>query len=149
MLKVVVVTAFLVSVYWNSGLGQVVRTGPADSDYCYKIGTILPNLKLREPTHVLGSITDQSGAPFKDSPIELRKYVSQHKQQKMKVVVTEANGHFDLGTIKAGNYRLLASPTRSFKQPSELRCVEGNTCELKMVLQIRDTDQPDSVCPIR
>jgi len=66
MLKMVAVTALLVSVYWNAGLAQVVQIGPTDPDDCYKIETILPNLKLGEPTHVLGSITDQSGALFKD-----------------------------------------------------------------------------------
>jgi|HubBroStandDraft_6_1064221.scaffolds.fasta_scaffold518277_1 5-hydroxyisourate hydrolase-like protein (transthyretin family) len=149
MLKMVAVTALLVSVYWNAGLAQVVQIGPTDPDDCYKIETILPNLKLGEPTHVLGSITDQSGAPFKDSPVELRKYVSQRKQLKLKVVLTDANGHFDLGTVKAGDYRLLPSPTRAFQQPSELKCTERNICELKMALKINPTDQFDSNCPVR
>jgi hypothetical protein len=149
MLRVVVVTALLLPLYWNSGLCQVVLTGYADPDYCFKIETILPNLKLAKPTHVLGSITDQSRAPFKDSPVELRKYASKRKQLEVKVVLTDANGHFDLGTVKAGSYRLLASPTRAFKQPSELKCAEGSTCELKIALKINATDQPDSLCPIR
>jgi hypothetical protein len=33
---------------------------------------------------------------------------------------TDADGKFDLGTVKRGEYRLLLSPHRGFKQPEKL-----------------------------
>jgi hypothetical protein len=130
-------------------LGQVVRTGPVDPDYCYKIETIRPNLELDKSVHAFGTISDQQGAPLKNSRVELRKYRSQRKQITVKVVTTDADGHFDLGVVKPGKYRLLPSPTRGFKQPEKLECPNGSICELKIVLQVNPTDQPDSICPIR
>jgi hypothetical protein len=127
---------------------QVVQTGATDPDYCYKIETIRPNLKLLKPAHILGSITDVAGSAFKNSRVELRKCLSQRKQTTIKTVVTDAYGKFDLGAVEPGSYRLLASPTRAFRQPAELVCREG-TCDLKIVLQINATDQADSICPIR
>ncbi len=132
-----------------SSPGQVVRVGPIDPNYCYKIETIHPNLELRRLFRVIGTVSDQSGAPLKNSRVELRKYISQRKQVDVKVTTTDADGRFDLGTVEPGRYRLLPSPTRGFKQPSELQCKDGNTCELKITLKINATDQPDSICPIR
>jgi hypothetical protein len=54
------------------------------------------------------------------------RYISQRKQVSVQVVSTDRNGHFDLGTVKAGKYRLLASPHRGFKQPSGLQCQNEN-----------------------
>jgi hypothetical protein len=132
-----------------SSVGQVVRIGPIDPDYCYKIESIRPNLDLNKPVSVFGTVTDQQGAPFKNSRVELRKYFSQRKQVIVRAVTTDADGHFDLGSVKPGKYRLLPSPTRAFKQPEKLECPDGSICELKMTLQINPTDQPDSICPIR
>jgi len=131
-------------------LGQVVFVGKQpDKDYCHKIETIRPNLELQEPTHILGRVTDIMGAPLMKSRLELRKYISQRKQITVKVTTTDEKGYFDLGTAAAGKFRLLASPNRGFKQPTDLKCPIGNTCELNIALQINPTDQCDSVCPIR
>jgi hypothetical protein len=128
---------------------QLVQIGPNDPDYCYEVEKIHPNLELRDQVHVVGTIRDQTTAPLTSSRVELRRYVSQRKQVSVRVVSTDRNGHFDLGTVKAGKYRLLASPHRGFKQPSELRCQDGNMCDLKITLVLNPSDLPDAPCPIR
>jgi hypothetical protein len=128
---------------------QVVQIGPNDPDYCYKIETIQPNLVVRGTTHVIGSVSDQSGGVMPNSRVELRRYISQRKQVTVNVISTDDGGHFDLGTVNRGNYRLLASPHRGFKQPPTLQCRAGTKCELEIVLFANGTDQLDSSCPIR
>jgi len=109
---------------------------------------VQPNLKLQHQTHVSGRVTDIVGVPFKKSRVELRKYISENKQVATKVSTTDDNGEFDLGKIEKGEYRLLASPTRYFKQPQELPC-SGEECKLIIALQANPTDLPESGCPIR
>jgi hypothetical protein len=87
---------------------QVVLLGPQNLNYCYEVEKIRPNLKLRDQVHIIGTTQDQTTAPFKNSRVELRNYVSQRKQVSVTVVSTDDDGHFDLGTVKPGKYRLLA-----------------------------------------
>jgi carboxypeptidase family protein len=122
---------------------------PPDKEYCYKIETIRPNLELSESVHIVGRITDGHDAPLKKSRVELRKYISQRKQVTVKATTTDEKGYFDLGTVAAGKYRLLASPHRGFQQPADLKCPSGNKCELNIALQVNPTDLPVSACPIR
>jgi hypothetical protein len=91
-------------------------------------------------------VEDIVGAPLMRSRLELRKYISQRKQITVKVTTTDEKGSFDLGTVAAGKYRLLA---RGFQQPTDLKCPSGNKCELNIALQVNPTDLPVSVCPIR
>ncbi len=135
--------------------GQVVFVGKQpDKDWCYKAEAIRPNLELSESTHVLGRIfvagagLTPDTAPLKKSRVELRKYVSQRKQTTVKVTMTDENGYFDMGTVKAGRYRFLASSTRALQQPTDLKC-NGKECELNIGLKLNPTDQPLSVCPVR
>jgi hypothetical protein len=130
-------------------LGQLVFSRPPGPDYCYRVEKIQPNLELNRQLRVGGTITDQLRNPFKNSRVELRKYISQRKQTTVKVATTDASGHFDLETVKPGRYRLLPSPSRVFKQPSPLECNDSDTCKLRIMLMINATDQPDSICPIR
>jgi hypothetical protein len=104
---------------------------------------------LRDRVHVVGTIRDQTAAPLTSSRVELRRYISERKQVSVRVVSTDGNGHFDLGIVKSGKYRLLVSPHRVFKQPAELKCQNGNTCDLKITLISNPTDMPDAPCPIR
>jgi hypothetical protein len=67
----------------------------------------------------------------------------------VRVVSTDGAGHFDLGIVKPGKYRLLASPNRGFKQPSTLQCQDGDMCELKITLVLNPSDMPAASCPIR
>ena len=59
---------------------QVVLLGPQNSNYCYEVEKIQPNLKLRDKVHIVGTIRDQTTTPFKSSRVELRNYVSQRKK---------------------------------------------------------------------
>ena len=143
------IPALLVVLLLGPAFTQVIQIGPSDPDYCYKIEKIRPNLVLREDVHIVGAVRDQTGAPFQNSQIELRINVSQRRQINVRVVSTDSGGHFDLGTVKPGKYRLLASPNRGFKQPSALQCHDGKNCELEVTLIANPTDQLDSSCPIR
>jgi hypothetical protein len=142
-------TVLLVAMLAGPISAQVVLRGPQNPTYCYEVEKIRPNLELRDQMHILGTIRDQTTAPFKGSRVELRNYVSQRKQVSVGVVTTDDDGHFDLGTVKPGKYRLLASPNRAFQQPSTLRCEKGPACDLKITLIVNATDQPESICPIR
>jgi hypothetical protein len=84
---------------------------------CALFEPLKPNLVLSSNTAIHGTIRDQTKAPFSNSPIQLRKYLSGTKQVSIETVQTEAQGNFDLGIVKAGDYRLLLSPDRAFAQP--------------------------------
>ena len=128
---------------------QLVQVGPTDPHFCDKIERIKPNLELAKSMVVRGKIVDQSGALFKNSRVELRIYVSSGQQRLMKAVTTDSNGHFDLGEIEAGRYRLLASSNRVFQQPESIECSEKSLCDIQLVLRVNPTDMPESLCPIK
>ena len=136
--------------------GQVVVVGqdgksgppPANPEYCTSVEPLHPNLVLTGDATVQGRVTDQTNAPLKNSPIELRRFISESKQERVKKLSTDADGKFDLGTVKRGEYRLLLSPHRGFKQPEKLVC-SSPTCRLDAVLIVNPTDQFASSCPIR
>jgi protocatechuate 3,4-dioxygenase beta subunit len=136
--------SFLLHLLWSA---QVVSLGSGSPD-CKAIEKVRPNLELRQQTQVKGSIKDQAGAPLENSKVELRRYLSEAQQQTVKVVHTDKSGVFELGQIEPGKYRLLASPTRAFKQPDHLKCNQ-KSCSFSIVLQANATDQPDSLCPVR
>jgi 5-hydroxyisourate hydrolase-like protein (transthyretin family) len=136
--------------------GQVVVIGPdgksgpppSDPEYCAEVEPLRPNLILAADTAVQGRVTDQTTAPLKNSPIELRRFISADKQETVKKLSTDADGKFDLGTVKRGEYRLLLSPHRGFKQPEKLQC-SRRKCVLETVLIVSPSDQLASSCPIR
>jgi hypothetical protein len=109
---------------------------------------VKPNLRLARATHLFGVLTDVSGAPFRRSKVELRKWVSKADQVSLKVVETDGSGGFDLGEIAAGQYRFLPSATGAFVQPQSLSCPDVE-CRLELVLQVSSTDTPDALCPVR
>jgi hypothetical protein len=109
---------------------------------------VKPNLRLVKSTHLFGVLADPSGAPFKRSKVELRRWISTTDQVSLKVVETDDSGRFDVGVIEAGQYRFLPSATGGFKQPESLSCPQAE-CRVELVLQINPTDTPESVCPIR
>jgi hypothetical protein len=140
----------------NGTHSQVVAAGPdgksgpppSSPDYCSQIEPIRPNLKLRDDTTVRGHVTDQTTAPLQHSPAELRRFISQTKQVTVKKISTDGDGNFDLGLVKRGDYRLLLSPHRGFKQPAKLECWSGH-CTLDVVLIVNPTDALGAGCPIR
>jgi hypothetical protein len=126
---------------------QLVQIGPVDPDYCKKI-KVKPNLVLHQDTVISGRVLDTSGAPFQSSKIEIRVYNSPLEQVTVQTTITDAQGRFALGRIPAGQYRLLASPTRAFLQAESPNC-DQNTCNLEIKLRPGPTDMPDNQCPIR
>jgi hypothetical protein len=155
MLKIII--GILLSI--NPLLGQVVITGPENPHFCQEVlkhEKIQPNLELKNSVHLMGTVLwaynqpEEFGETIKNSRVELRKYISRHKQKTLKVVMTDANGHFDLGMVEPGLYRLLPAQTRAFKQPVKLECPAGeSTCDLKIGVRLNATDQPDEGCPIQ
>jgi hypothetical protein len=65
-----------------------------------------------------------------------------------KMSSTGSDGGFDLGVVKRGDYRLLLSPHRGFKQPEQLEC-ESKVCTIDAVLTANTTDELPANCPIR
>ena len=130
-MKLVVIVALLSGFFFiNGALGQVVVVGPdgksrpprATPEYCSEVEPLQPNLTVTTDSRVRGKITDQTTAPFHNSPIELRRFVSPTKQVPGKKASTDNDGKFDLGVVKRGKYRLLLAPHRGFKQPEKLEC---------------------------
>jgi len=152
MLRTISVTTtifFIVVQVPGFGICQTVHTGPPDPNFCATAEHIKPNLELDRTTRVTGRVIDQSGAPFKKSRVELRKYMSEERQIAVKTVLTDQDGRFDLGAIKSGRYRFLPSPSRAFQQPERLDCSNRANCQLDITLKANPTDLPESSCPIR
>jgi hypothetical protein len=133
----------------TSAFGQLVQVGPPDQGYCDKVEHVNPNLVLSQATHLSGRIVDQTGAPFVNSVVELRLYKSQTQGTSVRKVRTDEDGRFDLSSVARGSYRLLASPTRTFRQPEQLDCYERDPCALQIRLEANPTDQPDMFCPVK
>lgn len=128
--------------------GVTAASTAKPSAYCLQSEQVWPNLALKQETKIRGRITDQSGEPLRHSPIELRSFVSQAEQITLKKLATDNDGNFNLGVLKPGDYRLLLSPNRGFKQPAKLECRKKN-CTLDVVLMVNPTDMPGAGCRIR
>jgi hypothetical protein len=131
-------------------IGKDGKAGPppGDPEYCEWVEPLRPNLVLKEDAIVRGRVTDQTTAPLTNSPIELRRFISESKQETIKKVSTDSDGKFSLGKVKRGEYRLLLSPHRGFQQPAKLEC-SSTSCAFETILIINPTDQFASSCPIR
>jgi 5-hydroxyisourate hydrolase-like protein (transthyretin family) len=132
---------------FRRGATRSVR--PNDPPNCANVEHIKANLHVPSSVQLKGHVEDETGAPFKNSPIELRRYVSEAKQVLAATAKTDNNGDFHLRDVSKGDYRLLASPTRGFKQPDESWCDKGRHCFLRIILKVNGTDLPASQCPIR
>jgi hypothetical protein len=149
-------TVFLFWLFVGSAYCQVVVTGPDgrsgpppnNPEYCAGVEPLRPNLVLTADTNVRGRVTDQTTAPLKNSRIELRRFISPAKQVAVQQSSTDADGKFDLGMVRKGQYRLLLSPHRGFKQPEKLEC-GSHECGLDTILIANPTDQLAANCPIR
>lgn len=144
--------AVLALSWFMSGVqGKVAEEGVsrATPEYCSQVEPIHPNFAPTEDVRVRGRITDQTTAPFQNSTVELRRFISERKQLTVKKVSTDADGKFDLGLVKHGDYRLLLSPHRGFKQPEKLECLSTRNCTVDAVLTANPTDGSAAGCPIR
>lgn len=126
---------------------QVVQVGPTDPHYCERVH-VRPNFIMKEAGRLSGKIIDQSGAPFQNSRVELRTYLSETKQIPLRSAVTDQEGVFRFDNLGPGRYRLLASPTRTFRQPEQFVCSRVD-CDVLITLQASPTDLPDSQCPVK
>jgi hypothetical protein len=142
---------FPVSVFLTSlpAFAQLVQIGPNDPSYCVKVEQIKPNLQVAISGEVKGQLRDQSGQVFKTSRVELRDFVSPEKQNMIATTTTDSEGLFEFRYVAKGEYRLLASPSRAFRQPEGLRCSAVAPCVLDIVLEVNPTDLLASECPIR
>jgi hypothetical protein len=145
--------AAILALSWfvSGAQGQIVEGGVSrvTPEYCKQVEPIHPNFTPTKDVVVRGRLTDQTTAPFQNSPIELRRFISERKQVTVKKVSTNADGKFDLGLVKHGDYRLLLSLHRGFKQPEKLECSSTRDCTVDAVLIVNPTDGPAAGCPIR
>ena len=127
---------------------QLVQVGPPDPHYCDN-ERVQPNLRLTTPAHISGEVLDASDAAFNDTRLELRKHESGSKREwkPYRSVMTDAQGHFDLGSVNSGQYRLLV-PQRAWIQPEDLACPRS-ACSLHIVLRPAPTDSLYSTCPVK
>src|SRR5438105_15178902 len=93
--------------------GQVAEGGVsrAKPEYCSQVEPIHPNFTPAEDVRVRGRITDQTTAPFQNSPIELRRFISERKQVTVKKVSTDADGKFDLGLVETRRLPIIVVST--------------------------------------
>jgi hypothetical protein len=110
---------------------------------------LAPNLTLGKATIISGQVRDDTGAPFRDSKIVLRKLSDSPLQPSYLDVKTDARGTFSFDEAEPGKYRLLATPSRAFAQPAKLDCYEEPDCNLEIVLKANGTDLPYVGCPVR
>jgi hypothetical protein len=127
---------------------QLVQIGPDDPNYCAN-EPVKPNLHLQSAVVVKGRLSDRSGAGFANKKVEIRRFVSTTKQVIVANTTTDGDGSFDLGLIAKGDYRLVASSSRAFRQPSEDWCKPTIPCVLNLVLDVNPSDQPYSQCAVK
>ena len=116
--------------------------------YC-RSEVLLPNLILRTHTTISGKVNDETGAPFKNSEVVLRKTSAIPLQPSYLFTKTDAEGAFGFDESEPGEYRLLPSPSRAFAQPAKLDCYERRDCNLELILKTNGTDRPYTSCPVR
>jgi Carboxypeptidase regulatory-like domain len=111
---------------------------------------VLPqNLTLGTATMISGKVKDESGEPFKNSEIVLKKLSDSPLQPGYLFTKTDDAGTFAFDEAEPGEYRLLASPSRAFAQPAKLDCYERRGCSLEITLKANGTDLPYAACPVR
>jgi hypothetical protein len=141
--------AFLMVALAAPAMAQSVSPGQPVPVDCERLERIKPNLVLSGWVLLGGRIRDSNGDPVKGSIVELRLFENEYRQTFVKKVTTDDEGLFRLGMIPKGRYRLLASPTRAFKQVDWLDCGSGGECSLPIVLEADRTDMPIARCPVR
>jgi hypothetical protein len=128
--------------------GQLVQVAPVNPNYCNQI-PVKPNLVVTREAEIFGDLSDQTGAPFANTKIELRAWRSPTVQVHRLTVRTNKLGQWGLGRVPPGKYRLIASPTRAFAQPELIEAGASWELNVELVLHANPTDMPDSQCAVR
>ncbi len=128
-----------------------IRTASAQNTEETKCSSevLSPNLTLRTATIIRGHVRDETGAAFKNSEIVLKKLSDSPLQPAYLFTKTDDAGTFTFDEAELGKYRLLASPSRAFAQPTKLDCYERRDCNLEIALKANGTDLPYASCPVR
>jgi hypothetical protein len=115
---------------------------------------ISPNLTIARPVKLTGALIDPSGAPlhFNMTTIQVRNLKN---NEVLFSSILDEQGRFDLGTVPAGKFRLVAFWMEEkrvrrlplFDQPKPVFCLSENECKLEIVLALHGTDQPFEFCP--
>jgi hypothetical protein len=124
-------------------------TSEQDTEANCSSEALLPNLILRTVATISGSVKDETGAPFKNSEVVLRKVSAIPLQPGYLFAKTDADGTFSFDEAEPGKYRLLASSSRAFAQPAKLDCYERRDCNLEIILKANGTDRSYASCPVR
>jgi hypothetical protein len=126
-----------------ASFGQVVKE--ASQVPCSE-EVVRPNLEVKGAQHIFGDVKDQTGAPFRESKIILRKEDSKGLFVDYRSVQSDKNGHFDLKIVEQGRYRFLPAPNRGWRQPETVECGDSKHCEMKLTLDVRPTDRLYAGC---
>ena len=112
---------------------------------------IAANFELKSKQHLVGRLTDPSGAPMKESRVLLRKQSKKGKFVDYRSTLTDKGGGFDLKLVESGKYRFLPGPNRGWKQPNIVLCDHQSRgdCELNVVVALNPSDQSFAGCPIQ
>jgi len=147
---------FLLSAGLNGQLLCIdTRNGRSTEGDCSCKGErVTRNLTVAGPVKLTGSLFDGTGAPirYNQTIIQVRKL---QKNKVLSSAVLDQQGRFDLGTVPAGEYRLIAfrmegkkvSRLPTFDQPKPVSCSSEHECKLEIVLAMHGTDQPFEFCP--
>jgi hypothetical protein len=127
--------------------GQLLGNHPCENE------EVSPNLTIAKPVKLTGALFDQTGEPiqYNETIIQVR---NPWKNKVLFSAVLDPQGRFDLGTVPAGKYRLVAfrkegkkvSRLPLFDQPKPVFCSSEQECKLEIVLAIHATDQPFEFC---
>jgi hypothetical protein len=119
-----------------------------------------PNLVIAKPVKLAGILIDEFGLPvvFERDVPEI-KTIIQIRNPKTNAILYSAplqqDGRFDLGSIPAGSFRLLAvwmkggelRPLPLADQPKPMSCPDGTVCTVKAIIHFHGTDDLADVCP--
>lgn len=136
-----------------AAFGQLVCIGDACS--CDHEKTPPPNLSIAKLTHVRGTLVEETtGLPLiaENTIVQVR---TVGEKSVVVMAVVDSQGHFDLGMIPAGQYRLIAArrlPNGNLErqladQPKPMECSGESDCAVSAIQRIHGTDLPFEFCP--
>jgi hypothetical protein len=115
---------------------------------------VSPNLTIANPVKLTGALYDATGEPIRFNRTVIQVRDAENNKVLLSAVLDE-EGRFDLGTVPAGRFRLIAMWEKEhevarlplFDQPKPVSCSGENGCHLQIVLALHGTDQRFESCP--